>query len=269
MPAPSPALGLTLAGFDPSGGAGLVQDVRVLTELGIFPMAIPMAETVQNGLACTRILPPAIDPVLRLESLGLHLSGSWGLKLGLCAVELTVLRRLLAVLEQLRPSIRIWDPILAPSAGVGCHTPEELQSMADAVLKSGPWVVSPNRGEAAALAGLPPELIRGASIEALTQPLLDRGAKAVWLKGGHAGGPTVQDVWVTPEGIQPLEAVPRLPGDRRGTGCFLSAAWLGLRLRGLDEIASAREAAMLLRHRWPKAWAPGGIGRPALLPEGA
>jgi hydroxymethylpyrimidine/phosphomethylpyrimidine kinase len=232
-------------------------------------MAIPLAETVQNGLACTRILPPSVDPVIRLESLGPHLAGSWGVKVGLCALELPVLRRLLGVLDQLNPTVRIWDPILAPSAGVGCHTPEELQTMADAVLKSGHWIVCPNRGEAAALAGLPPERIREATPQELSQPLMDRGAKAVWLKGGHTGGATVQDLWITAQGIETMEAVPRLPGDRRGTGCFLSAAWLGLRLRGLDEVASARQSAHLLRARWERAASPGGLGRPCLLPEGA
>ncbi len=247
----------------------MLSDVRTLSDLGILPMAVPLAETIQNGLACTRILPPAVDPVLRLESLGPHLSGVWGVKLGLCTLELPALRRLLGVLEHLAPAVRIWDPILAPSAGVGCHSTDELQAMADAILKSGRWVVCPNRGEAAALAGLPPERIREATPEELSQPLLDRGAKAVWLKGGHAGGDTVQDLWITSQGIETLEAVPRLPGDRRGTGCFLSAAWLGLRLRGLDDIASARQAAFLLRSRWECAASPGGLGRPCLLPEGA
>jgi hydroxymethylpyrimidine/phosphomethylpyrimidine kinase len=269
MSSPLPPLGLSLAGFDPSGGAGLLLDTRVLDSLGILPMAVPLAETVQNGLACSRILPPAVDPVLRLESLGPHLGGRWGVKVGLCALERPALRRLLGVLDQLGPSVRIWDPILAPSAGVGCHTPQELQDMAEVLLRSGQWIVCPNRGEAAALAGLPPERIRTASVEALSHPLLDLGARAVWLKGGHADGGTVQDHWITPSGITAFEAVPRLPGDRRGTGCFLSAAWLGLRLQGLDEEAAAREAAALLRAHWSRAGSPGGMGRPCFLPEGA
>lgn len=263
--APCP-IGLSLAGFDPSGGAGILLDTRTLAELGAVPMAIPLAETVQNGLACTRILPPAADPLQRLESLGPHLSGSWGVKVGLCALELPALRRLLATLTQLAPKIRIWDPILAPSAGVGCHDPAGLQDLAKAILRGGGWIVCPNRGEAAALAGLPPETIRTADPGDLSRPLLDLGAAAVWLKGGHSEGDVVQDLWITPEGILPLDPSPRLPGPRRGTGCFLSAAWLGLRLRGLSEVNAAREAARLLRSRWDRAIAPGGMGRPCLLP---
>lgn len=262
--APCP-IGLSLAGFDPSGGAGILLDVRTLAELGALPMAIPLAETVQNGLACTRILPPAADPLLRLESLGPHLGGAWGVKVGLCALDLPGLRRLMATLAQLSPRIRIWDPILAPSAGVGCHDPGGLRDLAKAILPGGGWIVSPNRGEAAALAGLPPASIRTADPEALSRPLLELGAAAVWLKGGHADGEIVQDLWITEAGILPLESSPRLPGQRRGTGCFLSAAWLGLRLQGLPEVEAAREAARLLRSRWDRAAIPGGLGRPCLL----
>lgn len=263
---PVPPLALSLAGLDPSGGAGLLQDVRVLSELGCFPMAVPLAETLQNGLACTRITAPGLDPVARLEALGPHLVGNWGVKVGLCAVDLPNFRRLLATLDQLAPAVRIWDPILAPSAGVGLHDPEGLRDMAQALLRSGTWVACPNRGEAAALAGLPPDRIRTASVEALTRPLLERGARAVWLKGGHAPGGEVEDFWVTDAGIESLGASPRLPGERRGTGCFLSAAWVGLRLQGREDRTAAREAAALLRSRWDRAWAPGGLGRPAFLP---
>jgi hydroxymethylpyrimidine/phosphomethylpyrimidine kinase len=152
---------------------------------------------------------------------------------------------------------------------VGCHTPQELQDMADALLRSHRWVVCPNRGEAAALAGLPPDRIRDAAPDELARPLLERGARAVWLKGGHASGDAVQDLWITHEGTTAFDPVPRLAGDRRGTGCFLSAAWLGLCLQGLDELGAARQAATLLRSRWPRAASPGGLGRPCFLPEGA
>lgn len=262
----APPIGLSLAGFDPSAGAGILLDARVLAELGVLPMAIPLAETLQNGLACTRIEAPALDPVRRLEALGPHFGGRWGVKVGLCALDLPTLRRLAGTLDAMGPAVRIWDPILAPSAGVGHHLPETLQDMARVLLASGSWVVSPNWGEGAALAGIPPEGIASATPEALSRPLLDLGARAVWLKGGHRRGEQVEDLWITASGITSLGAHPRLPGQRRGTGCFLSAAWLAFRLRGLEEEPAARAAAAHLRAHWPQAAAPGGAGRPAFLP---
>jgi hydroxymethylpyrimidine/phosphomethylpyrimidine kinase len=138
--------------------------------------------------------------------------------------------------------------------------------MAADLLPMGGWVVSPNRGEAAAFAGLPPETIRSAPVKALAAPWLEAGASAVWLKGGHAAGDQVQDVWITREGIQPLEAAPRLSGERRGTGCLLSASWLGLRLLGRSDLQAALESAQRLRNRWELAFSPGGVGRAMFAP---
>jgi len=268
-PRPSaPPLALCLGGMDPSGGAGLLRDALTLAELGCHPMVVPLAETLQNGLACTRIEPPALDPVLRVETLAPHLVGRWGLKLSLCALDEPTFRRLCASLRHLAPPVRIWDPILAPSAGVGLHDGEALRRMAAHLLPMGGWVVSPNRGEAAAFAGLPPESIRSASPDVLATPWLEAGAEAVWLKGGHAAGSQVQDVWISRQGVDRLEPTPRLPGERRGTGCLLSAAWLGLRLLGLEERSAALEAARGLRERWSQAFTPGGVGRPMFAPRG-
>lgn len=262
----TPPLALCLGGMDPSAGAGLLRDVLALSELGCQPMAVSLAETLQNGLACTRIEPPAMDPVLRVETLAPHLAGRWGVKLSLCALEAKDFRRLCATLRHLAPPIRIWDPILAPSAGVGLHDGEDLRRMAADLLPMGGWVVSPNRGEAAAFAGLPPEAIQTASVEVLAAPWLEAGAAAVWLKGGHATGELVQDAWITTEGIHLLETAPRLPGERRGTGCLLSATWLGLRLLGSNDRQAAVEAARRLRARWDRAYSPGGVGRPMFAP---
>ena len=262
----APPVALSLGGMDPSGGAGLLRDAMALAELGCQPMTVSLAETLQNGLACSRIDAPAMDPVRRLEMLAPHLAGRWGVKIGLCAVEADTFRRLCATLRHLAPPLRIWDPILAPTAGVGLHDGGDLRLMATHLLPMGGWVVSPNRGEAAAYAGLPPEAIRDASAEVLAAPWLEAGAEAVWLKGGHAPGDLIQDLWITQKGIEPLDASPRLPGQRRGTGCLLLASWLGLRLRGLEERAAAREATRRLRERWELAFVPGGVGRPMFAP---
>jgi hydroxymethylpyrimidine/phosphomethylpyrimidine kinase len=229
-------------------------------------MAVTTAETLQNGLACIRIEAPSLDPVERLEALGPHLVGSWGLKLGLCALEDKTLRRLAAAVRTLNPRIRIWDPILAPSAGVGLHDGADLRRMAEILLPMGGWVVSPNRGEAAAAAGLPPDQIRTAPPAILAAPWLERGAAAVWLKGGHGAGDLIQDLWLTPEGLKELKPAERLPGARRGTGCTLASLWLGLRLTGLSDIQAAEEAADRLRNAWELAFTPGLVGRPAFLP---
>lgn len=267
---PAAPLALCLGGMDPSAGAGLLRDVMTLASLGVHPMAVCTAETIQNGRACTAILAPA-DPLPRLEALAPHLEGRdpWGVKLGLCALELPALSSLVARVAAMKPMARIWDPILAPTSGVGLHTGPRLRQLAEVILATGGWVVSPNLPEALALAdpGAAPGMpLSEAACADLARPFLDLGATAVWLKGGHAQGREVEDVWITPGVVQSLGRAPRLPGDRRGTGCTLAAAWLGWRLLGLPGPEAAVAAATYLRERWDPSVTPGGYGRPCFSP---
>lgn len=259
--APLTTPGLCLGGLDPSGGAGLLRDALTLAALGVHPMAVCTAETIQNGLACLAIHPPR-DPLPALEALAPHLAPGWGVKLGLCALEPTRLSALVSRVASLAPACRIWDPVLAPTAGVGLHDAEGLRAMARILLASGPWVVSPNLPEAAALSGLPP----GAAPQDLARPLLELGAEAVWLKGGHGTGGEVEDLWITRSGTESLGRFSRLPGDRRGTGCTLASAWLAHRIKGLGATEAARAASAWLRCRWGDGLRPGGAGRPVFAP---
>ncbi|MFZ1613366.1 MAG: bifunctional hydroxymethylpyrimidine kinase/phosphomethylpyrimidine kinase [Holophaga sp.] len=252
---------LCLGGLDPSAGAGLLRDATTIWELGGYPMAIPVAETVQNGAACTHIRAPLASPRERLLALRPHLAGTWGAKLGLCALPLDELAALVELLVDLKPVCGIWDPIQAPTAGVGLHHVSDLRSMAEIILGRGAWVVSPNRPEAAGFG----DLREDASPVDLAGPYLKAGAKAVWLKGGHGGGP-VEDVWVDGKGATSLGVRDRLPGDRRGTGCTLASAWLCLRLQGEDELSAARHACVWMQERWAQAAVPGGFGRPSFAP---
>ena len=58
---------LCLGGMDPSAGAGVLRDVLTLSGLGVHPMVVSTAETLQNGIACLRITGPALSSALRLE----------------------------------------------------------------------------------------------------------------------------------------------------------------------------------------------------------
>jgi hydroxymethylpyrimidine/phosphomethylpyrimidine kinase len=257
--------------MDPSAGAGLLRDALTLAALGVHPMAVCTAETVQNGAACLEIRPPS-DPLPALEALVPHLAGPdpWGVKLGLCALDPARFQELAQRLARLAPPVRIWDPIQAPTSGVGLHSAPSLRAMAETLLPTGGWVVAPNRPEAAALAPMAAEAADGpkaeAHLRALARPLLDLGAEAVWLKGGHGPGAHVEDFWITREDCVSLGEWPRLPGDRRGTGCTLASAWLAFRLRGLDGPSAAREAARFLRRHWEPGLQPGTFGRPCFAP---
>lgn len=255
-------IALCLGGLDPSGGAGILRDVQVLSSLGVYPMALCTAETLQNGSACLRIAPPKLSAVEGFNTLCPHLTGTWGIKLGLCALQIEPLSDLVNAVAKAGPQVRIWDPIMAPTSGVGLHGKAGLLRMAETILPTGGWTVSPNLCEAQTFLGDPT-----AEPAALARPWLDLGAEAVWLKGGHTAGNEVQDIWITRKGTFPLGSHPRLPGERRGTGCTLASAWLGMRLKGAKATEAASQAAEWLRSHWSHAEAIGNFGRPAFLPE--
>lgn len=257
-----PPIALCLGGLDPSAGAGLLRDALTLAGFGIHPMGVSLGDTLQNGEACRRIVPPALDPCAQVANLEGHLNGAWGLKLGMCALTPDQLDRLLRILDPLEPRARIWDPVLAPTSGVGLHDPAGLRSLAERVLSHPGWVVSPNRPEASAFSGL----LETDAPERLAKPWLEAGAVAVWLKGGHGEGDWVEDFWIDAAGVRSLGRHPRLPGSRRGTGCTLASAWLGLRLAGHEPVDAALRAAEWLRANWASAFAPGGFGRPVFAP---
>src|SRR5512145_1100085 len=87
---------LCLGGVDPSCGAGLFRDALTLASLGVHPMAVSVAETIQSGLSCIHIGPPAVNPLERLDALRPHLRGIWGVKLGMCALAMERLHALLS-----------------------------------------------------------------------------------------------------------------------------------------------------------------------------
>nr|WP_320133348.1 bifunctional hydroxymethylpyrimidine kinase/phosphomethylpyrimidine kinase [uncultured Holophaga sp.] len=253
---------LCLGGLDPSGGAGLSRDIQVLSTLGAYPMPVCTAETLQTGQACHRIAAPRLAPAECILALRPHLTGTWGLKLGLSALSRPALAACLTALPSTGARAMIWDPIAAPTSGTGLHSRRSLLAMARVLLPAGGWTVAPNRQEACLLLG------RDSGDPArLATPWLELGAEAVWLKGGHAEGDQVQDLWISREGVFPSTPRPRLPGERRGTGCTLAAAWLALRLHGAAPREAAEQAGAWLHALWPRAGAPGGFGRPAFLPE--
>lgn len=259
----SPPVALCLGGWDASGGAGLARDLLTVASFGLHPMAIPTAETLQNGLQCSEVGPPATGPALHLHHLKPHLEGSaWGVKIGLLALPDPWLSDLMESLQALEPGPRIWDPVRGPSVGEPVHDARAYRCLAEKVLRTGGWVVAPNRLEAAFLAGLAP----ASPPDALAAPWLALGAEAVWLKGGHAEGAQVEDLWTTRSGTRALGSNPRLPGERRGTGCAVASAWLACRLLGQDPVEAARSAAAWLRNQWPSGFRPGGMGRPVLPP---
>ena len=253
---------LFLGGFDPSGGAGILRDAAVAAALGVHPMAIPLADTVQNGLGCASVSPPGTDPAAYLDALMPHLKGGWGVKLSMFN-DAQALGRLLPRIRELKPLCAIWDPIVGPTRGACLHGRDTLMGVLAQLAAHGDWVVSPNIPEARLLAGLP-----DGHLEAAAEKLTRLGALSVWIRGGHGSDESVRDLWCDGDGPRWMTAHERLAGDPRGTGCTATSAWLAFRLNGLGPAPSAEAAVSFIRDAWRGLHRPGGVGRHTFPPPG-
>ena len=163
----------------------------------------------------------------------------------------------------LGPAVRIWDPVLAPTSGVGLHSAARLRSMAGTLLGAGGWVVTPNLPEAQALAGA-----RRPGPAGLARPFLDLGAD-----GGVAQGRPRRRArrWRTSGSPPAVLSLGRCAAPARGApGHRLHP---GLGLAGLAPAGPARArtrrvaAARFLRGALgARRSRPGGFGRPCFAP---
>lgn len=251
---------LFLGGLDPSAGAGIFRDLTVASGLGVFSMAIPLAETIQNGFECKKIVRPSINPVERLKFLEPHLHGEWGVKLSMFH-DCSLLQDVLPMIDMLTPSCAIWDPIFAPTHGTNLHEVSAFKKNIG-LFSATHWVVSPNIIEARLLADL-----TDVPLEKVAEKIIDMGAPSVWVRGGHASGEKVQDLWCDKNGSTWLTPYDRLAGDPRGTGCTITAAWLAYRMCGMEPVSAIDAAIQYTRTAWKYLHTPGSAGRLTFPPK--
>jgi hydroxymethylpyrimidine/phosphomethylpyrimidine kinase len=204
---------LSIAGSDPTGGAGLQLDLRVFAAHGVHGMAVPTALTVQDTRGVHRVL-PAFPNVVgeQLATLLADLSPD-AIKLGMLATDDVVIR-VAGVLERCSAP-RVVDPVLRASDGAVLLERRAYANLLERVV-AGATLVTPNLSEAEALTG-------ESSPEKAARALRECGAQAVLVKGGHADGPP-DDYLLDASGGRWLRGSRRGEGPVHGTGCALSSA---------------------------------------------
>lgn len=240
---------LSIAGSDPTGGAGIQADCQVAAAFGVHAAAVPTALTLQDGLRVRRVLP--VFPTLVLDQCRLTLEALRpdAIKLGMLASD-DVVRNVLLALAPWPAVPVVIDPVLAASDGSPLLERRAYDSLR--ALIHGRCLLTPNWPEAEILVGA--KLPTRAEGEAAARGLLEQHAlEAVLLKGGHLEG-DASDLLVRrvgagggASGAIVAEWLPgeRLPGPPvHGTGCALSMAIAA----GLARGACVREAVVAARH---------------------
>lgn len=248
MSAAPRAVALSIAGSDPTGGAGLQMDLQVFAAHGVHGMAVPTAFTVQTTKGVHRTLP--VFPNVIGESLSLLLADVRPdvVKVGMLATD-DVLLRVAVALERHPDLPRVVDPVLRASSGAFLLEQRAFGNLMERLV-DGAALVTPNLLEAEALTG-------ERDPERAARAFLAAGAQAALVKGGHADGPP-DDCLATPNGVTWLRGT-RVGGPPvHGTGCALAAAITARLARGealpdavlaaKDFVARAIAAARPLGH---------------------
>jgi hydroxymethylpyrimidine/phosphomethylpyrimidine kinase len=211
---------LTIAGSDPSGGAGIQADLKTFASLNVYGMSVIAALTAQNTLGVRDVLPIPPDFVgAELDAVMTDIVPG-AIKTGMLGtagvVEVTAQRLRKYTVEKL-----VVDPILVSSSGTHLldHAGEDVLKLKLLPLA---LLVTPNLTEAGVLTGV--DVIDSASMEEAARRLHRMGARAVLVKGGHLDGDAALDVFFDGTRLERLTSTRIQTRDTHGTGCVLSAA---------------------------------------------
>lgn len=225
---------LTIAGSDPSGGAGIQADLATFAATGVFGMAVITALTAQNAGRVTSVL--AIDPSMVTGQIATLLED---MRPGAVKTGMVMNGDIIqAIILTLPPDIPlIVDPVMISTSGHRLLDESAIRSVRERLIPRA-LLVTPNIPEAEILTGL---LIHDMSgMEKAGRKILDLGACAVVVKGGHGSGDEALDLLITRKGTIMLRSS-RMPYQVHGSGCCLSAAITGYIARGCNTEEACRK----------------------------
>ena len=234
---------LSIAGSDPSGGAGIQADLKAIAAQGCYAMAAVTALTVQNtrGVAGVQLVEPdfvaaqidAIFADIRVDAVKIGMLGS-----------ADIVASVADALARHRPPHVVLDPVMVAKGGDRLLADAAVAMLKQRLLPLA-TMLTPNLPEAAVLLARPEAETRDAML-AMARGLRALGPRdgsgAVLLKGGHLPGPESPDLLVTADGEHWLEDERIATKNTHGTGCTLSAA-LAARLAVTANVRAATEQA--------------------------
>ncbi len=230
---------LIIAGSDPSGGAGVAADIKTVTALGAYAAAAITSLTVQNTRGVTSIHPVAPD-IIRAQIIAvLEDIGADAIKIGMIGEREAGIAIADTLVEFAATIPMIIDPVLVATSGDALAA-DGIPALLLERLVPLAAIVTPNSEEAARLTGH--AIKTSDDLVAAGQALIQRGATAALVKGGHLDGDTVEDALVTLDGARVFRN-PRIETtSTHGTGCTLASAVATGIAQGLPLAAAVKRA---------------------------
>ena len=235
---------LSIAGSDSGGGAGIQADLKTFSALGCFGMTAITALTAQNtcGVRAIHGVPP---PMLRdqidavMEDIGAD-----AVKIGMLHSP-DIVRTVAEAIERHAMKNVVFDPVMVATSGAVLIDNTAVDVLVRELF-SRVAVITPNLDEAALLVGRP--LSSAQDMERAALELLEKGAHAVLLKGGHLPGNVVIDLLVTKQGEKLWMEAPRIHSpNTHGTGCTLSSAMAAYLATGASLVEAVQQARTYIR----------------------
>jgi hydroxymethylpyrimidine/phosphomethylpyrimidine kinase len=243
---------LTIAGSDSGGGAGIQADLRTFQALGVFGTCAITAVTAQNtiGVRAVEILAPAIVTA-QIDAVAEDFEIA-ATKIGMLG-NAGIVRAVAAALERHRLGPIVLDPVMVAKGGDPLLAETAIAALRD-TLRPRATLVTPNIPEAEVLTGL--RIANISDMRAAALALLQIGAQAVVIKGGHLDGPAV-DVFASGSAIEELIALRVHSVHTHGTGCTFSSAVAARLAHGDDLKTAVRSAKAYVRRAIERAPALG------------
>jgi hydroxymethylpyrimidine/phosphomethylpyrimidine kinase len=233
-----PPVVMTIAGFDPSGGAGILADIKAISAMGGFGVAAISSLTFQNTLGVFgatyqtgETIRRQIEPLLE----DFHISA---VKTGMLPTA-EVIEEIAAIISNRRLAPLVVDPVVRSTSGFDLIDDRALAVLVEKLFPLA-TVVTPNAAEAERLTG-----IRITNLETMQQAaaaIRSMGAHAVLVKGGDLLAETATDLLLNDDGARLFAAERVASSSTHGTGCTLAAAMATLLARG-HSLAEAIEQA--------------------------
>ncbi|MBD3618367.1 MAG: hydroxymethylpyrimidine/phosphomethylpyrimidine kinase [Chromatiales bacterium] len=247
---------LSIAGVDPTGGAGLQADIEAITSMGCHACPVVAAVTVQDthDVKLVKAMPASLVVAQAravLEDMPVH-----AIKLGLLG-SVEIIQAVHTLLTDYPELPVVLDPILAAGGGTELGDAAMLDAMRTLLVPQA-TVITPNSLEVRRLAP-------GAdTLDACATALLDRGADLVLVTGTHEQTPQVRNS-LHVQGRPPEHFTwERLDGSYHGSGCTLASAIAGLLAQGQEPFSAIHEAQ---EYTWQSLAHGYRLGMGQLLPN--
>ncbi|MCL1886873.1 MAG: bifunctional hydroxymethylpyrimidine kinase/phosphomethylpyrimidine kinase [Betaproteobacteria bacterium] len=232
----------SIAGTDPTGGAGIQADLKTFSALGTYGMAAITAVVAQNTLGVRAF--QSLDPSFVADQIDAVFDDVRvdAVKIGMVATA-SIAQAIAERLARYKPAFIVLDPVMVAKSGDLLLQPDAVEAIRD-VLTPMATVITPNLPEAAVLLGREKVDSREA-MRSVLPGLLALGPKWVFLKGGHLPGAFILDILHGESETVDIDEPRIRTNNLHGTGCTLSAALTAL-LPRFDVPESATRAKAYL-----------------------